>query len=47
MDNLCNECKLKLKQKLIKFFGELTDAELNQFDDWMDGVSIRSIESWK
>lgn len=42
-ENLCTNCRTKLKVKFRKFRDHLINAELDELDDMLDGTSIRDI----
>ena len=42
-ENLCTNCRTKLKVKFRKFRDHLINAELEELDDMLDGASIRDI----
>ena len=43
---LCDDCRAALLEKVNAFFDELTEEEEDQFDEWMDGNSIKSRKRW-
>jgi hypothetical protein len=40
-DIICRRCRNELLERFQSFLDELTDAEINQLEDWLDGNSIR------
>lgn len=40
-DIVCRRCRNELLERFQSFLDELTDAEINQLEDWLDGNSIR------
>lgn len=45
-DKLCKPCRTRLKERFIAFADELTAEEEEQFDDWLDGVSVTERKKW-
>lgn len=44
--SLCVACKAELLARVKTFFDGLTEAEEEQFDEWMDGESITGRDKW-
>lgn len=42
-DRLCTNCRTRLRAKFRRFRDNLTPAEEEVLDDWLDGESIKSI----
>lgn len=46
-DVICRDCRNDLLIRLDMFFSRLSPAELDQFDEWMDGNSILDRKNWR
>ena len=46
-DTLCSSCRAALKDKVLAFTASLTEPELQQLDEWLDGNSIRDCKFWE
>lgn len=39
--NLCEKCRISLRNRFIDFLNQLTTEEEEQIDEWLDGNSVR------
>lgn len=45
-DKLCGRCKRIVFSKFSEFCDELTEQEVDQLDEWLDGESIKERKRW-
>lgn len=46
-DYLCEDCKIELKEMFKGFLATLSEQEIEQLDEWLDGTSVKEVDKWK